>query len=60
MMTFEEFKQRAIGDAIMAFRCNSNFKNCFVQRISMPGYVLREWEEQIIKQIYKAPWSSQV
>ena len=50
-MTFAEFQQRAISDAVQAVQNNTNFKIYFIQRVCIPGYILREWEEEVIFQV---------
>lgn len=47
-MTFEEFKRRAIEDAVEAVKNNSNFRTYFIYRVARPNYILREWEEEVI------------
>ena len=50
-MTFEEFKLRSINDAVKALQDDNRFRSYFIERIGVPGYILREWEEEVVQQV---------
>lgn len=58
-MTFEEFNQRRIDDAVKAVFTNSSFSEYFIRRICNPSYSLREWEEEVVIQFMALSSSGQ-